>query len=119
MSEEAADFGAISETVVFLSYLEDLKETRQAGKVTIMDFAATGTAHDVIEIDRSIFAELTAMLNDSAQMGADMVVTVDTSTSITLQHVNKAALNAGDLSHRSKRKAAAWDDAFLVSLIAA
>jgi predicted transposase YbfD/YdcC len=34
MSEEAADFGAISEAIVFLRYFEDLKDPRQAGKVS-------------------------------------------------------------------------------------
>jgi predicted transposase YbfD/YdcC len=34
MAEEAADFGAISEAIVFLRYFNDLKDPRQAGKVS-------------------------------------------------------------------------------------
>lgn len=60
----------------------------------ITDFAVTGANHDVIEIDQGLFANLDALLAASVQAGANVVVTVDASTTITLNNVTTASLTA-------------------------
>ncbi len=66
------------------------------GQDIVKDFAATGTAHDVLQLDSTQFASFQAVLAHAAQVGPDTVITLDATDSITLQKVALASLTATD-----------------------
>jgi Ca2+-binding RTX toxin-like protein len=66
------------------------------GQDVVKDFAATGAAHDVIQLDATEFASFQAVQAHMAQVGADTVITLDAGDSITLQKVALASLTAAD-----------------------
>ena len=73
------------------------KNTSKAlGDDTITDFALDGADHDIIQIDKNIGIKNFnwAMLN-AEQDGADVVITLNGKTSITLEDVDKSDLTAG------------------------
>ncbi|MBY3331084.1 RTX toxin [Rhizobium laguerreae] len=66
------------------------------GHDTIIDFLATGTAHDTIRIDHNIFADWESLFAASSQYGNDTVVTADIDNTIVLRNVALTSLDAGD-----------------------
>ena len=50
-----------------------------------------------LQIDDSVFATAEDVLAHTSQVGADVVITVDTSDTITLQHMTLASLHASDV----------------------
>lgn len=66
------------------------------GKDTIMDFLAGSGTDDLIEFDDAVFADLSAVLAASSQVGTDTVITYDVNNTITLKNVTKTNLNADD-----------------------
>ena len=66
------------------------------GKDTITDLVATGSSHDVIQLDHTIFADFATLLAHAAQVGSDVVITQDTADVITLKNVTKTSLTASD-----------------------
>jgi Ca2+-binding RTX toxin-like protein len=70
--------------------------TGQFAHDTITDFTAAGAGHDVIQLSSTEFATFAAVQADMAQVGADVVITLDANDSITLQHVTLGSLTAAD-----------------------
>jgi Ca2+-binding RTX toxin-like protein len=68
------------------------------GHDTITDFAATGSAHDVVRFDAGIFADFADLQQHMAAVGNDVVITLDGGDSIVLQHVALASLTAADFA---------------------
>ncbi|MFS8144428.1 calcium-binding protein, partial [Rhizobium sp. BR 249] len=66
------------------------------GHDTITNFVATGSAHDMIRIDHSIFADWASLLAASGQSGDDTIVTADADNTITLKNVLLSSLHSGD-----------------------
>nr|WP_320201853.1 calcium-binding protein [Agrobacterium sp. rho-13.3]MDX8311632.1 calcium-binding protein [Agrobacterium sp. rho-13.3] len=66
------------------------------GQDTITNFIATGTAHDVIQMDKTIFADWAALLSASSQSGSDTIIRADADNSITLKNVTVNTLQAND-----------------------
>ncbi|WP_418889614.1 M10 family metallopeptidase C-terminal domain-containing protein [Rhizobium laguerreae] len=66
------------------------------GHDTIIDFLATGTAHDTIRIDHNIFADWESLFAASSQYGNDTVVTADIDNTIVLRNVALTSLDSGD-----------------------
>jgi len=66
------------------------------GHDTITDFAATGTVHDTIRIDHSVFADWAALLAASTQSGSDTLITANANNTITLQNVLTTNLQSTD-----------------------
>lgn len=66
------------------------------GRDTIVGFAATGAAHDFVQFDKSVFADFSAVVAASAQVGTAVVITLDGSNDITLQSMTLAKLTAAD-----------------------
>ena len=62
------------------------------GQDLITDFQS----NDVIQLDASAFANFAAVQSHAAQVGSDVVITLDASNTITLQNVALGSLNAGD-----------------------
>ncbi|CEJ13853.1 Bifunctional hemolysin/adenylate cyclase precursor [bacterium YEK0313] len=79
--------GADSDTFVFAANF---------GKDTINDFSAGAAVGDVIQISSSIFADYAAVRAASAQIGADVLITVDASNSILLKNVALVNLHQND-----------------------
>jgi Ca2+-binding RTX toxin-like protein len=66
------------------------------GHDIISGFAAGPKHGDVIEIDNAIFADFAAVQAASAQVGSNVVITVDADNSITLNNVVLANLHQND-----------------------
>jgi Ca2+-binding RTX toxin-like protein len=63
---------------------------------TITDFVASGAAHDVAQFDASVFADFASLQQHMAQVGADVVITLDATDTVTLQNVALSSLSAQD-----------------------
>ncbi|NKJ83913.1 M10 family metallopeptidase [Rhizobium leguminosarum] len=66
------------------------------GHDTITNFVATGTAHDTIRIDHSVFADWASLLAASSQSGNDTIITADADNTITLQSILVSSLQSED-----------------------
>jgi serralysin len=66
------------------------------GHDTITNFVAAGTAHDIIKIDHTIFADWASLLAASSQSGSDTIMTADSDNTITLKNVAATSLQAAD-----------------------
>ncbi|MBA2935977.1 matrixin family metalloprotease [Sphingomonas sp. CGMCC 1.13654] len=68
------------------------------GHDTLKNFTAGNTSpeHDIIAIDHTILSNFAAVMADAQQIGADTVITIDPSNSITLQNVQKTQLVASN-----------------------
>ncbi|MGO8396668.1 hypothetical protein ACC760_39945, partial [Rhizobium ruizarguesonis] len=54
---------------------------------TITNFVATGSAHDSISIDHSIFADWETLFAAIEHFGSDTIITADSDNTITLTNV--------------------------------
>ena len=68
------------------------------GQSTITGFAATGAAHDVLQVPSAMFANAATLLGAAAQVGANVQITDPAGDKITLAGVSLATLaaNPGD-----------------------
>ena len=66
------------------------------GLDTINSFTATGTSHDVLRIDKTLFADWAHLLGATAQVGTDLVITLDAADKITLKNVALANFTSAD-----------------------
>lgn len=68
------------------------------GHNTILDFAATGTTHDTIHFESDDFANYAAVQAHMAQVGSDVVITLDAGDTIVLQSTTLAHLVSHDFT---------------------
>ncbi len=66
------------------------------GNDVITDFAPSGGGHDLMQISKTVFANFAAVHSHMAQVGADVVITLDPTDSITVKGVSMASLTASD-----------------------
>ncbi|WP_246708548.1 M10 family metallopeptidase C-terminal domain-containing protein [Rhizobium ruizarguesonis] len=66
------------------------------GHDTITNFVATGSAHDAISIDHSIFADWETLFAAIEQFGSDTIITADSDNTITLTNVALSSLQSWD-----------------------
>ncbi|MDQ2081666.1 Ig-like domain-containing protein [Xanthobacteraceae bacterium Astr-EGSB] len=66
------------------------------GKDTIKDFALTGSSSDVIEFSSDLFDDFADVMANAEQVGADVLISVDADTTLTLANVKLAALATDD-----------------------
>jgi serralysin len=66
------------------------------GRDTVADFVATGAGHDMIDFSTSVFASFAAVQSHMAQVGADVVITLDGANAVTLKGVTLASLSLAD-----------------------
>ncbi|NEJ20251.1 rhizobiocin [Rhizobium leguminosarum] len=66
------------------------------GHDTITNFVATGSAHDAISIDHSIFADWETLFAAIEQFGNDTIITADSDNTITLTNVAVSSLQSWD-----------------------
>jgi Ca2+-binding RTX toxin-like protein len=72
-----------------------------SGADTVADFVAgSGSDHDLIRFDRSVFSDYASVLAASAQVGSDVVVTAGGGNTVTLQNVDLSALAAENFEFR-------------------
>ena len=67
------------------------------GKDTITGFTATGTAHDTLAIDHTVFADWAHVLGATTQSGSDLLITIDASDQILLKNVTLANFTTSDV----------------------
>jgi len=66
------------------------------GKQTITGFEAGAGTGDVIEFDRSVFADVESVLAHATQSGSDVVIAADEANAVTLKNVAVSNLHADD-----------------------
>ena len=66
------------------------------GKDTITGFIASGTAHDTLAIDHTVFADWAHLLGATTQQGSDLLITIDAADSILLKNVTLASFTSTD-----------------------
>ncbi|MBB4235860.1 calcium-binding protein [Rhizobium esperanzae] len=64
---------------------------------TIVGFAASGTAHDVLAVDSAVFADWAHLLAASTQSGSDVIITADADDKIILKNVTVASLQPANV----------------------
>jgi serralysin len=67
------------------------------GHDTITDFQATGSNHGILQFSHNTFNSFAAVLAHAAQVGSNVVITVDAADSITLQNIHLASLKSNDI----------------------
>jgi hypothetical protein len=65
------------------------------GKDTITDFQ-TGSSHDTIQFNHTVFANFAAVHAHAAQVGSNTVITIDAADSVTLVGVALSSLHSAD-----------------------
>jgi Ca2+-binding RTX toxin-like protein len=66
------------------------------GKDTIADFQNTGGTQDILQFDHTIFADFSTVESHMAQVGSDVVITVDDHNSVVVQNMTLSNLHASD-----------------------
>jgi VCBS repeat-containing protein len=66
------------------------------GQNTVTNFTATGTKHDLVQVDTSIFADWAHLLGATRQVGSDLQITLDPNDTITLKSVALANFTSAD-----------------------
>ncbi|MBP2485955.1 Ca2+-binding RTX toxin-like protein [Rhizobium leguminosarum] len=66
------------------------------GHDTITNFVATGSAHDAISVDHSIFGDWETLFAAIEQFGNDTIITADSDNTITLTNVAVSSLQSWD-----------------------
>jgi len=66
------------------------------GQDTVKDFGLTGSSSDVIEFSSDLFADFADVMADAAQVGSDVVISIDADTSLMLANIKLAALATDD-----------------------
>ena len=66
------------------------------GKDVITDFRATGPNSDILQFSHDAFSDFAAVLAHAAQVGSDVVITLDAADTVTLQNVHLSSLQNND-----------------------
>ena len=66
------------------------------GQDVITDFVATGTGHDILQLDPALVTSWTDLLSKATQSGANMVIAANANDKITLNNVALSSLTADD-----------------------
>ncbi len=67
------------------------------GNDIITDFYASGRSHDVLQFSHNTFRSFAAVLAHAAQVGSDVVITVDAADTVTLKNVHLSSLQKTDI----------------------
>jgi hypothetical protein len=81
-----------------LSTADSFRFEAGGGRDVITDFQATGRGHDVVLVDKNMFADFTSLMAHAAQAGDDTVITYDAANTLTLNHILKSSLTQLDFS---------------------
>jgi Ca2+-binding RTX toxin-like protein len=68
------------------------------GKDAIVDFQNTDGAHDVIQFDRTVFADFSAVQSHMAQNGTSVVITFDNNNSVEIRNTTLDQIHATDFT---------------------
>jgi VCBS repeat-containing protein len=66
------------------------------GNETVNNFTATGTKHDTLQFDTSVFGDWANLLGATKQQGKDLLVTLDAGDSILLKNVSLSSFTSAD-----------------------
>ena len=66
------------------------------GKDTIADFQNTNAVQDVIQFDKAVFADFSAVQSHMAEVGTSVVITLDGNNTIEIQNTTLSQLHASD-----------------------
>jgi hypothetical protein len=66
------------------------------GHDIISGFVASGTGHDTLQIDHTVFADWAHLLGATTQQGSDLLITIDAADSILLKNVTLASFASTD-----------------------
>ncbi|XIA62836.1 M10 family metallopeptidase C-terminal domain-containing protein [Bradyrhizobium sp. TZ2] len=65
-------------------------------KDTIADFQNTNGVQDVIQFDKTVFADFSAVQSHMAEVGTSVVITLDGNNTIEIQNMTSSQLHASD-----------------------
>ena len=68
------------------------------GHDTVTDFTAGAASEDLVQFDTTVFGDFASVLAAAADVGSNTVITIDATSSITLQNVLVAELHQDDFS---------------------
>jgi Ca2+-binding RTX toxin-like protein len=68
------------------------------GKDVILDFQNTGGAHDVIQFDRTVFANFNAVQSHMTQSGTSVVITFDANNTVEVRNTTLDQFHASDFT---------------------
>ena len=66
------------------------------GQDAIYSFTATGTKHDILQVDSTMFADWAHLMGATKQVGTDLLITLDPTDTITLKSVTLASFTSAD-----------------------
>ena len=66
------------------------------GKDTVADFQNTDGVQDILQFDKTVFADFSALQSHMAEVGTSVVITVDANNTIEIQNVTLSELHAGN-----------------------
>jgi VCBS repeat-containing protein len=66
------------------------------GQETLYSFTATGTSHDTLQFDSSLFADWSHLLGATTQQGSDLLITLDANDKLLLKNVTMASFTSSD-----------------------
>ena len=90
--------GAGNDTLTGAAGIDTFVYRAGFGMDTIASFTATGTSHDVLQFDKSVFADWSHLLGATKQVGSDLLITYDSTNTITLKSVALANFTTADAS---------------------
>jgi Ca2+-binding RTX toxin-like protein len=66
------------------------------GKDTVADFQNTDGVQDIIQFDKTVFADFSALQSHMAEVGTSVVITVDANNTIEIRNATLSQLHASD-----------------------
>ncbi len=96
-SHEAINIGPANDLVTVLGSSDTFVFGSSLGKDVITGFQATGSSHDTLQFSQNTFNNFASVLAHAAQVGSDVVITVDPADSVTLKNVHLSSLQKSDI----------------------
>ena len=96
-SHETINVGPANDLVTVLGGSDTFVFGSSLGNDVITGFQATGSSHDILQFSQSTFANFAAVLAHAAQVGSNVVITVDAADTVTLANVHLSSLQKTDI----------------------
>ena len=96
-SHETINVGPANDLVTVLGGSDTFAFGSSLGNDVITGFQATGSSHDILQFSHNTFSNFAAVLAHAAQVGSNVVITVDAADTVTLTNVHLSSLQKNDI----------------------
>ncbi len=96
-SHETINVGPANDLVTVLGGSDTFAFGTSLGNDVITGFQATGSSHDILQFSHNTFNSFAAVLAHAAQVGSNVVITVDAADTVTLTNVHLSSLQKTDI----------------------